>query len=405
MKSINKIISAFLLSLSLCLSAYSQENQLELIDKTAPKIEFLNKDVKPDFYKGKILVLDFWATWCSPCIASFPHMNKLADEFSSKNVVFAAISDEPESRVMTFFTRTKKILKALSLLDSQNTTFDNYKITSIPRCIIIDENNVVKWIGSGSELTADVINNVIEKKKIPLLDIKNNVNNIVLKPKQPLLKFEIFKADSSSTISGGAMMRNSDFIDFSRTGISLGDLLQDLTSLSKFSRFKTNQPTLLNNKYDLDFNSRVIKDDVSFSEFSDRIVNGKPRINFILNQIQTSLNLNLKVIENDAEIFELVIKDEEKLKTFLSLQHRHSSTTEHDNYPKMEIVGYNLKDISLQMEPELQQIIECNINDINKYDISLDFATYEILTKTLAFHGLALEKKKAKVKFLDINFK
>lgn len=400
-----KFFSSLSSLLALCILGYSQENQFELIDKAAPQIKFVNKDVKPDFYKGKILVLDFWATWCAPCIASFPHMNKLAEDFSSKNVVFAAISDEPESIVKTFFTRTKKTLKPLSLIDSLKNTFENFKITSIPRCIIIDENNVVKWIGNGSELTVEVINNVIEKKKIPLLDVKNNVNNIDIKPKQPLLKFEIFKSDSSSSISEGAMMRNSDFINFSRTGISLGDLLQDLTSFSKYSRFKTNQPSFLNNKYDLNFNSRGIKDDINFSEFSNRIVTGKPRLNFILNQIQTSLNLNLKVIENDAEIFELVIKDEKKLKTFLSLQDTHSSTTEHDNYPKMEIFGYNLNDFSRQIEPEFKQIIECNIKDINRYDISLDFTTYEILTKTLAFHGLALEKKKSKVKFLDINFK
>src|SRR5436309_2703130 len=41
--------------------------------------------------KGKIVVLDFWATWCGPCIASIPHNNELAKKFADKAVVFIGI--------------------------------------------------------------------------------------------------------------------------------------------------------------------------------------------------------------------------------------------------------------------------------------------------------------------------
>ena len=44
--------------------------------------------------KGKVLVLDFWATWCEPCIMEIPKFNKMADEFKGKNVEVVGITVE-----------------------------------------------------------------------------------------------------------------------------------------------------------------------------------------------------------------------------------------------------------------------------------------------------------------------
>src|SRR5690349_18474220 len=102
-----------------------------LINKAAPPVQFqytTGKHANKDFYKGKVLVLDFWATWCAPCIANFPHFNKLADAYQSNDVVFAIISDEPLKRVQRFFERTKKEVHALSLVDTTKKTMNDFKI-------------------------------------------------------------------------------------------------------------------------------------------------------------------------------------------------------------------------------------------------------------------------------------
>ena len=46
--------------------------------------------------KGKVVVVEFWATWCAPCIASIPHLNELAEQFRDEDVVFISLVDTAE---------------------------------------------------------------------------------------------------------------------------------------------------------------------------------------------------------------------------------------------------------------------------------------------------------------------
>ena len=56
--------------------------ELELSDWVDEK-----KKLTADDMKGKIVVVDYWATWCGPCIASIPHNNEVAKEYADKGVV------------------------------------------------------------------------------------------------------------------------------------------------------------------------------------------------------------------------------------------------------------------------------------------------------------------------------
>ena len=58
-----------------------------------------------DDLKGNVVVLEFWATWCGPCIAAIPHLNALTEEFKGKPVRFISVTDEDETKVRKFLEK------------------------------------------------------------------------------------------------------------------------------------------------------------------------------------------------------------------------------------------------------------------------------------------------------------
>src|SRR5437870_3139269 len=83
--------------------------------------------------KGKVVVLEFWATWCGPCVAAIPHLNELADQFKGQPLQFIAVTDEDE-KVITQFLKRKPI-HAWVGLDTDKSMFKDYGITGIPHTV------------------------------------------------------------------------------------------------------------------------------------------------------------------------------------------------------------------------------------------------------------------------------
>lgn len=409
---IRRVFVITLASLYFIGSGLAQNIKPSLLGGQAPEVRLINK-LQPfnhDDYKGKILVMDFWATWCAPCIAGFPHMNQLVQHFKNENVVFAAINEEPVKTVETFFYRTKKKLDLLHLADD-GATFDNYHITAIPTCVVIDKNNIVRWVGIGSQLTEQIIRNIINEdykaNSIQKQDDHIAVINVPGIPvEKPVFSFKITKADPLS--AEGGPVRTSPhmgLVNFTRTNIMLKDLLPEITGLGSSQRIISKDSSKLNEKFSISFNtSSSIRDTAMYSNYKNTYVPDEPRTNYLLNLLQENLHFKLEIIEQDQEVYTLVVRDKEKINAFKSLQETHSSNTGADNFPDFEIVGYSLKDLTIELEKETQKIITCNIQDTTRYDLSLDISSISKLNRRLNFYGLQLNKTNEPVKLLKIQF-
>ena len=102
-------------------------------------------------YKGKIVLLNFWATWCMPCRAEMPGMETLWQKYKEQGLVIAAVSVDEGSR-----GRIETFSKLLDLsfhvlLDPESKVSDRYKISNIPKRFFIDSNGKIiqRIVGPG----------------------------------------------------------------------------------------------------------------------------------------------------------------------------------------------------------------------------------------------------------------
>ena len=81
------------------------------------------------------MVVEFWATWCHPCVEAIPHWNELVDAFAGKGVVFLSITDEEEGRVREFLER--RPIRGWVGIDCDRSTFAGFGVASIPRAFLV----------------------------------------------------------------------------------------------------------------------------------------------------------------------------------------------------------------------------------------------------------------------------
>ena len=131
------------------------ENE-SLIGRPAPPLHFRlvnsnEKRVLSD-YKGKVVLLNLWATWCPPCLDELPQLNRLQDAYRSEGLAVVTISDERRATIQRF-EREQLPLKTVSgyLPDSLEWPFPyNGVLQSRPMSFVIDRQGVIRnsWPGA-----------------------------------------------------------------------------------------------------------------------------------------------------------------------------------------------------------------------------------------------------------------
>ena len=109
----------------------------------APEFTFLNekgKTVSINKLKGKIIVLDFWASWCGPCRREIPNMKKYYDEYKTKGVQFLSVSIDAKKDDWTKALKEEQMLWMQGWTpDSGKSVLKTYQFDGIPFIILIDK--------------------------------------------------------------------------------------------------------------------------------------------------------------------------------------------------------------------------------------------------------------------------
>lgn len=109
--------------------------------------------------KGNVVVLEFWATWCGPCIAAIPHWNQLVDKFAGKPVTFVSIADDEEERLTKFLV--SKPIKGTLIRDASGESFKTFGVAGRPHTIVVAADGKIAGITLPEDVTEQALETML----------------------------------------------------------------------------------------------------------------------------------------------------------------------------------------------------------------------------------------------------
>lgn len=111
--------------------------------------------------RGQVVLLEFWRTWCAPCLAAVPHLNELHALYGGEGLAVLGVTNEDESKVRLTAERVGMAYPVV--LTPGDAADDAYGIQGFPTTVIVDREGVLAWRGHPMELEAPVLAELLRR--------------------------------------------------------------------------------------------------------------------------------------------------------------------------------------------------------------------------------------------------
>ena len=153
-------------AVSLVLEARPDELQIlrqNLLEKPLPEVSAARTSSRIDNLKGKVVVVEFWATWCAACAAASPRLRGWHEKYGPRGLRIVSVSTEPWETIEAHFKG--KLPPYTVVADDQEKTTARFRVPAIPTFVVVGRDGKVRFVdvGAGERLDA------VEAAFLPLL--------------------------------------------------------------------------------------------------------------------------------------------------------------------------------------------------------------------------------------------
>lgn len=369
---------------------YAQSNIK--INGKAPKINITNwiENIPNDKnLNDKYIVLEFWATWCGPCIAAVPHMNKIQEEFNQKDLYYISITDESVAKVERSLKRIE--FKSIVVTDLTKETQINFGdgikgLDEYPLTVLIDKSGIIKWIGEPKNLNSaimskflsngntentdfDLEKNVSFKEQKQTFDFKELMSN-----KDVKYYFELQETESTET----SQAMGTSFIKLK--SYRLEDIYNDILNI-KNDQLELPE-TIKDKRFDLIYKNTE-----------------EPKnLNLLEKDILKKLNLKKQAVFKPTKVNVVSIQDQSLLEE--TLEKRFSAKSDADD--KIIFTAYTINNTLVELSNVSSVSFKFNDKNETKYDFIIGIKSKNDIISSLKSYGLTVEEKDVKIEYIKL---
>lgn len=413
--------TTIILLLAVCQFAFSQNTQIEaklkgIQAKSIQGEKLVDYDMIKHI-KNKVVILEFWETWCGPCIQGMPHLKQLKDKFPN-DLQIICISSDDVKKTSSFVSEHSYPFDYV--FDAKKQLSVVFPHGPIPHTVVIDKNGRIQAETYPGYLTEEIMRRMISTDSIDVPTKNYNSNNLDnAKANQSLLTFELSSAD----IGDRDESSYSNRINKKRiiTGYTANAYKDTIETIQQFT-FKNKNILEL---YCFAFNELskfrfVIPKEIEYIKFTSP--NYKYRLNYsesnllgdyhslLIRQLNAAFGLETEKVQIDTTV--LVLKKIEPNGRSITIESNPNKPKSQETnllIQSFEAKGiiFNSQEIALLIETKTHLPVEFSEKDTNKYnlDISIkaDFtASLEEWLRLFEKEGIFLVKEKKKAEFIRI---
>jgi len=363
------------------------------VNEKAPTINITNwiENVPNDKnLNDKYIVLEFWATWCGPCIAAVPHINSIQKEFNQKDLYYISITDESVAKVERSLKRIN--FNSIVVTDLTKKTQINFGdgvkgLDAYPLTVLIDKTGIIKWIGEPKNLNSEIMStflansntentdyslekNLIQKEQNPILNFKNLLKNNEVKYYFNLIEAE--GTEPSKQAMGTSIIILKSY--------SLKDIYNSVFNI-KSTQIK------------LPENIENIKFDLTYKNFKE-----PENLNLLETDILKKLHLEKQTELRPTNVNIVSIQNQSLLEK--TLENQFSSISHADD--KIIFTRNTITQMLNELSNVSTEQFKYNDKNETKYDFIIGIESKDDIVTSLNSYGLTIADKEAKIEYITL---